>query len=189
MSEFQDLANAVTLADELAIPTEFKEAPAPPPEPVEEIASPVARPSSGNDIIDITDDGSAKATLPAEESAEVLVALIDGIQSPIFTGLHFRKFKNKFTKEQKKSIDQASLKAEVEQTDEERNLLGVYSKMEAQMKELIGAVPLTDEESNRLRKIAIPMVKKHGMDIPPALAFALVSMQIVSNRVVDLVSH
>lgn len=187
MSEFVSLANDVSVLDLLSTPTEqkdpaenvFEQPPAPEPTTATAASDPLQSPLQPE----------AKPRLTPEESGETLVAMIEGIVAPTFTALHYRKFKKAFTEDQRKLIDLASVKPEDKRTDEERAELGRFERLEKEMKRRIEDVSFTDDEVRRLTKPAALMCKINNLDIPPGLAFALVGMQIVSNRVVDLVSQ
>lgn len=196
MSEFLNLANSKSLTDILSTPTETK-APdekifqAPKPEIVstgnaseESQEAPVTQ----NQPQESSEASEQKRKMTAEESAESLVAMLDGIITPTFTALQWRKFKKAFTDEERKTIDQASVKASSEQTPEEKGLVGKFERLEREMKARMKEVPFTDEEFNRLQRPAVILCKQNNIDIPPGLAFSMVAMQLVSNRVVDLIA-
>lgn len=186
MSQFVELANDVSLTDLLSVPTEVKEPAATVFETVAQAAAPEAQATTpGTDPLL---QQEAKPRMTPEESGEALVAMIEGVTAPVFTALHYRKFKRAFTEEQRKLVDLASSKPDEKRTDDERAELGRFERLEREMKARIKDVGFTDEEYNRLVKPAALMCKAHNLDIPPSLAFALVSLQVVSNRVVDLVA-
>lgn len=189
-SEMIDLANEISLFDELNQETEFREpekVEAPPaPDPIQTSTESPGTKAPEVEIKEINQD-AVKVGPPPEETAGVLVAMIDGLQSPIFTALHYKKFKKKFSDADKAVIDAASVKPQDKLTEDEQHLLGRFSRLEREMKANIKQIPFEEEETTRLEKLAVPMVRKHGMDIPPSLAFALVSAQVLSNRIIDLI--
>lgn len=181
MSDFIDLANQV------AIPTEIKE-------PVASrhdsfLDEPVADPIPGAVTAGPEPEERIKVSevMDPEESAEVLVSLIDSIQDIGFSAAYAIKLRNKFSREERDQIDKLERKMESEKTEEEKHLEGRFQKAFEKIMAKKNSLNFTEDERRQLQRPAALLIKRSGKDIPPGLALALVSGKIIGDRLIDFV--
>lgn len=130
-----------------------------------------------------------------DETAEICIDMIDGVQTPIFYLLHRKKLVKKYFKDKEEYKQAAEIYAlsdnEIadDYPDNFKELLALkrkYKAMSADYAAKTVEVPLSEEERTRLKAPMRQMVAKSGFNIPPALALCVCMSQIVISRLIDV---
>jgi hypothetical protein len=173
----------VELADILAIETDKKSG-AIKPEIIEETITAVkpetAMPEEGASKIAITDIASP------EDIADNILNSVDALQSMIFTGVISLKNYLAFNEDDRKKLEQAIKKNEVDRTADETILIEKKLKKNASARKTIDGLNFTPDEFLKLKKSCVPMVKQRNIKVTPELAFTLSLTKLIFDRGIDI---
>jgi hypothetical protein len=127
-------------------------------------------------------------------TTDICVDMFDTAQHTTFLALNNRKQKKKRFKNDDEYYEAIKLSTltiteieKQESPDDKKLLLEKLNTFKTAMKKINQDLSLTIDEKKRLKKPIYELVKQHNFDIPPGLALVLVSLDIISNRVVDLI--
>jgi hypothetical protein len=128
-------------------------------------------------------------------TTDIVIGTFDTIQHPLFLALNQRKQKNLRFKDRNQYLEavklsylsDSELKA-LEDYDEKKILVEKLKSFTEVMAKINSNLQLTPDEILKLRKPTFELIKKSGFDIPPGLGLALVLIDIISNRMIDLIA-
>jgi hypothetical protein len=128
-------------------------------------------------------------------TTDIVIGTFDTIQHPLFLALNQRKQKNLRFKDRNQYLEavklsylsDSELKA-LEDYDDKKILVEKLKSFTEVMAKINGNLQLTPDEILKLRKPTFELIKKSGFDIPPGLGLALVLIDIISNRMIDLIA-
>jgi hypothetical protein len=125
--------------------------------------------------------------LSPTESADVIVEIVNGVQTRIFTALLSRKRKAAFTDEQRVEIAQAKQQLETDVNAEEigKEKLALLARHQA-FEEKLDDLEFKDDESDRAKNTLAKYMKKHNKKIPADMGLWLVAAELFGKRVVDV---
>ncbi len=130
-----------------------------------------------------------------EETADICITMIDGVQTPIFLLLHRKKLVKKYFTDKQQYKDASEIYALTDADianqypDKADALLALKRRFNAMTKDYTSKtveVPLSDDEKDRLKSPMKRMIEKSGFNVPPALALCVVMGQIIISRLIDL---
>lgn len=128
-------------------------------------------------------------------TTDIVIGTFDTIQHPLFLALNQRKQKNIRFKDRAQYLEavklsylpESELKG-LENYEEKKVLVEKLKSFTEVMAKINSNLQLTPDEILKLRKPTFELVKKSGFDIPPGLGLALVLIDILSNRMIDLIA-
>lgn len=130
-----------------------------------------------------------------DETADIAIMMIDGVQAPIFYLLHRQKLVKKYF-ENKEDYKQAAQVYALSNTDIAQQypnkcdaliaLKRKFNAMTAEYNKKQINVPLTDDEKQQLKAPMRQLVAKANYNIPPGIALAVVMSNIVIGRLIEV---
>jgi hypothetical protein len=156
--------------------------------------------TSSTTTINTTAPGSTAPILKPEKTfdpdftTDICVDTFDTAQHTTFLALNNRKQKKKRFKTDEEYFEAVKLSyltvtelSKLENPDDKKLLVEKLKTFTAVMTKINEKLAFSDDEKKRLRKPIYELVKQNNFDIPPGLGLVLVSLDIISNRVVDLI--
>jgi hypothetical protein len=129
-----------------------------------------------------------------EFTSEIVIGTVDTIQSTLFLALNNKKQKNKRFKNREEYAEAVRLSyltdielSKLDNAEEKKLLVEKLKSFMDVMTKINDGLSLDPDEILKLKRPLVELVKKSNFDIPPGLALVMVSMDILSNRVVDLI--
>jgi len=172
-----DELESINLADELMIPTEQKE------------FREVENEEEGEFLEEIPNEKKIplNEVISPEDSSTYLAEGIDAILGIVGTTFYSIKGFNLLTKQEKAIVKDAKRKPVHELSDNEKQLLEHYDSEKIRIQEKADAVELTERELAKLKKTSKAMCKVKNWQIGPEMAFYIVLVDILADRVIDAI--
>lgn len=133
-------------------------------------------------------------TFDPDFTTDIVVDMFDTAQHTTFLALNNRKQKKKRFKNDEEYFEAVKLSYltskevdKLENPEDKKLLIDKLNTFTATMKKINEKLSFSTDEKSRLKKPIYELVKQHNFDIPPGLALVIVSLDIISNRVVDLI--
>ena len=127
-------------------------------------------------------------------TTDIVIDSFDTAQSSLFLILNNKKQKSKRFKsreEYREAIGLSYLTASelkaMENYEEKKILIEKLKDFQAVMAKVNDKLDFTPDEKMKLRKPVFELVKRNNFDRPPGLALAMVFMDLMSDRVIDLI--
>lgn len=131
--------------------------------------------------------------IDSDFTTEFAVDSLDAIQHTIFFALNNRKWRNRYfdSKDEFRIATKLTVLTEEEISNMEnpeslKILKKKYEKFVEKMNTIDKELEFSEKQKQRLANPIKKMVVKAGYDLPPGLALVIISGQIVSERVIDL---
>ncbi|MDD5358593.1 MAG: hypothetical protein PHX80_05560 [Candidatus Nanoarchaeia archaeon] len=128
-------------------------------------------------------------------TADIVVDTFDTIQHPLFLALNHRKQKRLRFKDRDEYLEAVKLSyltdpelKNMENYEEKKILVEKLKTFVDVMAKIKKDLALTPEQVAKLKKPTLQLIKQHpDFDIPPGLALMLAFIDIISDRVIDLI--
>lgn len=148
----------------------------------------------------IINNGTPREVAPEKENVfdpdfttDIVIDTIDTVQHTLFLALNNRKQKNKRFKDRDEYLEAVKLSyltqselQGLENYEEKKILVEKLKEFQDIMVKINENLNFAPDEKERLKKPVYELVKRNNFDIPPGMALALVSIDIFSSRLVDL---
>jgi hypothetical protein len=148
----------------------------------------------GNNTLPLSPEPVLVKVFDPDFTTDICIDTFDTAQHTLFLTLNNKKQKSKRFKNREEYLEAISLNyltetelKSLENYEEKKVLLEKLKDFQSVMAKVNDKLDFTPDERMKLRKPIFELVKRNNFDIPPGMALIMATMDIMSDRVLDLI--